>query len=88
MVTLTTPSNPRPMTATPTQDLILAIDVGTQSVRALLFDLRGNLLAKARLPIEPYFSTAPGSGRAAPRSLLAGALPGLPAALERPGPGP
>ncbi len=39
---------------------LLAIDNGTQSVRALLFDLRGNLLAKSRVPIEPYFSTAPG----------------------------
>jgi len=43
-----------------TQDLILAIDCGTQSVRALLFNLQGDLLAKARIPIEPYFSTAPG----------------------------
>jgi len=42
------------------KDLILAIDNGTQSVRALLFDLAGNLLAKCRVPIEPYFSTAPG----------------------------
>ena len=41
-------------------DLLLAIDHGTQSVRALLFDLRGNLLAKARVPIEPYVSPAPG----------------------------
>lgn len=39
---------------------ILAIDNGTQSVRALLFDPRGNLLAKHRIPIEPYYSTAPG----------------------------
>jgi sugar (pentulose or hexulose) kinase len=39
---------------------LLAIDNGTQSVRALLFDLRGNLLAKERVPIEPYYSTAPG----------------------------
>jgi sugar (pentulose or hexulose) kinase len=39
---------------------ILAIDNGTQSVRALLFDPRGNLLAKQRIPIEPYYSTAPG----------------------------
>jgi len=44
----------------PEQDLILAIDNGTQSVRALLFDLQGNLLAKSRFPIEPYFSTSPG----------------------------
>lgn len=39
---------------------ILAIDNGTQSVRGLLFDLSGNLIAKSRVQIEPYFSTAPG----------------------------
>ncbi len=39
---------------------LLAIDNGTQSVRALLFDPRGNLLAKQRVPIESYYSTAPG----------------------------
>lgn len=39
---------------------LLAIDNGTQSVRALLFDPRGILLAKQRIPIEPYFSKAPG----------------------------
>lgn len=39
---------------------LLAIDNGTQSVRALIFDLRGNLIARSRVPIEPYFSTAPG----------------------------
>ncbi len=39
---------------------LLAIDNGTQSVRAILFDPRGNLLAKSRVPIEPYYSTAPG----------------------------
>jgi sugar (pentulose or hexulose) kinase len=43
-----------------TRDHILAIDNGTQSVRALLFDPRGQLLAKSRVPIEPYFSTQPG----------------------------
>jgi sugar (pentulose or hexulose) kinase len=42
------------------RDHILAIDSGTQSVRALLFDLRGNLIAKARVPLEPYFSEQPG----------------------------
>ena len=41
-------------------DYILAIDNGTQSVRALLFDLQGNLVDKARIPIEPYFSERPG----------------------------
>lgn len=42
------------------RDLILAIDNGTQSVRALLFDLKGELLAKSRVPLEPYFSRHPG----------------------------
>ncbi|TVP59294.1 MAG: carbohydrate kinase [Halomonadaceae bacterium] len=43
-----------------TEPLILAIDNGTQSVRALLFDTRGNLLAKGRQPLEAYFSEQPG----------------------------
>ncbi len=41
-------------------DLILAIDCGTQSVRALVFDLQGNLLERARVPIEPYYAPQPG----------------------------
>ncbi len=39
---------------------LLAIDVGTQSTRALVFDLQGNMIAKARVEIDPYFSTTPG----------------------------
>ena len=42
------------------RDHLLAIDNGTQSVRALIFDLRGNLVAKSQVHIEPYFSTQPG----------------------------
>ncbi len=42
------------------EDHILAIDCGTQSVRALLFDLRGNLAHKVRVPVQPYFSQKPG----------------------------
>jgi sugar (pentulose or hexulose) kinase len=42
------------------RDLILAIDNGTQSVRALIFDLHGNLLARARVPIEAYDAPEPG----------------------------
>ena len=41
-------------------DLILTIDNGTQSVRALLFDLHGNLVAKNRIELEAYFSANPG----------------------------
>jgi sugar (pentulose or hexulose) kinase len=41
-------------------DHILAIDNGTQSVRALLFDLSGNLVAKSFVPLEAYFSKEPG----------------------------
>ncbi len=39
---------------------LLAIDTGTQSIRALLFDLRGSLIDKAQVQIEPYFSNQPG----------------------------
>jgi sugar (pentulose or hexulose) kinase len=39
---------------------ILAIDNGTQSVRALVFDLEGNLLAKSRVPIPEYQASQPG----------------------------
>ena len=41
-------------------DRILAIDVGTQSVRALVFDPRGEVVASAKVPIEPYVSPHPG----------------------------
>lgn len=40
--------------------LLLAIDQGTQSARALLFDLDGNLVARSKVAIEPYFSAQPG----------------------------
>ena len=41
-------------------ETILAIDNGTQSIRAMLFDAKGNLLHKAKIEIEPYFSVQPG----------------------------
>ncbi len=40
--------------------LILSIDCGTQSVRALLFDRKGTLLAKEQVGFAPYVSTQPG----------------------------
>ena len=43
-----------------TEPLLLSIDQGTQSVRAMVFDLQGNLLAKSQVEIEPYFSREPG----------------------------
>ena len=43
-----------------TADHVLAIDVGTQSVRALVFDPRGNPVAHGRVPIVPYVSPQPG----------------------------
>lgn len=41
-------------------DLILTIDNGTQSIRALLFDLQGNLVAKSQISLQAYFSKQPG----------------------------
>ena len=42
------------------KDHILAIDNGTQSVRALLFDPAGDLVAKAKVELEAYVSPRPG----------------------------
>jgi sugar (pentulose or hexulose) kinase len=39
---------------------LLAIDHGTQSVRALIFNPHGEILFKSRVVIEPYYSTSPG----------------------------
>ena len=40
---------------------LLAIDVGTQSARAIVFDAQGRLLARAQVPFEPaYHSPQPG----------------------------
>ena len=43
-----------------TKEHLLAIDVGTQSTRALIFDLQGNLLAKAQIPLPTYNAPRPG----------------------------
>ena len=39
---------------------ILSIDCGTQSIRAILFDDRGRLIAKEQVKYAPYVSPAPG----------------------------
>ncbi|HCW50740.1 MAG TPA: carbohydrate kinase [Clostridiales bacterium] len=39
---------------------VLAIDSGTQSVRAIVFDRRGGMVAREAAPHEPYFSLKPG----------------------------
>jgi sugar (pentulose or hexulose) kinase len=40
--------------------LLLAVDCGTQSLRALIFDSEGNLHAAAKVEYEPYSSPHPG----------------------------
>ena len=42
------------------EDCILSIDAGTQSVRAVIFDLNGNIREIVKTPIEPYYSIQPG----------------------------
>ncbi|MDF2445466.1 MAG: carbohydrate kinase [Moraxellaceae bacterium] len=39
-------------------DTLLAIDNGTQSVRALLFDLEGNLLTRSQVKFDPVYHAA------------------------------
>lgn len=41
-------------------EYLLAIDNGTQSIRALLFDLHGNIVAKSQVHLRAYFSEQPG----------------------------
>jgi len=43
-----------------TKDLILSIDNGTQSLKALIFDLQGRLLAREAVAFTPYFCEQPG----------------------------
>ncbi len=42
------------------EEVILSIDCGTQSLRAILFSLKGKLLAIQRISFEPYISPKPG----------------------------
>ncbi len=48
------------------EPLILAIDNGTQSIRALLFNNRGELRGRHHIEIEPWFSDAPGRAEQQP----------------------
>ncbi len=41
------------------RDFILAVDQGTQSVRAMIFDLHGQLVAKSQIHIQPCYSRHP-----------------------------
>jgi sugar (pentulose or hexulose) kinase len=42
------------------KDLLLSIDNGTQSLKALVFDAGGSLLAREQVRFRPYFSEHPG----------------------------
>ncbi len=41
-------------------EIILSIDNGTQSVKALLFDIKGHLIAREQVVFDPYYSDQPG----------------------------
>ncbi|HPJ40125.1 MAG TPA: FGGY-family carbohydrate kinase [Spirochaetota bacterium] len=47
-------------TSLKSKEFILAIDAGTQSVRAILIDPDGNLHDIVKTPIDPYYSDNPG----------------------------
>lgn len=49
------------------KDLLLSIDNGTQSLKALVFDAGGNLMAREQVLFSPYFSTRPGWAEQDPR---------------------
>jgi sugar (pentulose or hexulose) kinase len=41
-------------------NLILSLDVGTQSIRAIIFNLQGRIVKSSKILIEPYSSPKPG----------------------------
>ena len=46
--------------AAPGKQYLLSIDNGTHSIRAMVFDQHGELIAKSKVDIESYLSSAPG----------------------------
>jgi sugar (pentulose or hexulose) kinase len=48
---------------------VVVIDAGTQSIRAVLIDLNGNIVKIERTEMEPYFSTEPGFAEQDPNYL-------------------
>ena len=42
------------------EEYVLSIDSGTQSVRAIIFNKQGEIIASEKTRIEPYFSIKPG----------------------------
>ncbi len=42
------------------EEYILAIDCGTQSIRAIIFDKKGNIITKVKENFEPYYTEKPG----------------------------
>jgi len=72
--------------AAPGDELLLALDVGTQSVRAALVDLRGEVVAIVKTPIEPYFSEHPGWAEQHPEVWWDAATRSIRELLDRCGP--
>ena len=64
---------------------LLAIDCGTQSVRALLFDLTGRLQARAQVPITSYRSEQPGWLENDPQAFWASLCAACQGLWEQPG---
>ncbi len=48
--------------------MILSIDCGTQSIRAILFDFKGNVIDKEQIHYQPYFSSEPGRAEQKPET--------------------
>ena len=48
---------------------VVVIDAGTQSIRAVIVDLQGNICEIERTQVEPYFSEQPGYAEQDPEYL-------------------
>ena len=56
----TTDNEQKRQTMVSQKDLVLAVDFGTQSVKALIFNQLGQIVARHDVSIQPYFSSKPG----------------------------
>ena len=48
------------------KEFVIAVDSGTQSIRAIVYDRSGSEIAKSQLDLDPYFSVNPGWAEQSP----------------------
>ncbi len=66
-----------------TKDLVLSLDFGTQSLRAVLFEPDGTVVGVERVAYEPYYSAAPGLAEKDPEEYWQAVCEAVPRLMAR-----